>query len=294
MEAVAVRGAGVVGLFGAGMDSLSGIISGCFPKVPQTPPAATDSLLQFTSRQSLRRTDHFCRLALTALFHCLDDAHLSPGACEKSALILATGYGPVESTCSFKDSLIDNGSLGASPTTFTKSVQNQAAAHIGMLLGLHGPVTTICQHHLPFHMALMTAGCLLQQDRVNRVLVGGVDEFSSFLDYCRRRYLTDSSSETVSNLSDAGVVPGEGAAFFVVEKMNGQRGEIVLEVEVREGLGTGNDVQADWSPLFGDFPTVSALDLAASYAQVKAAGGQVKVERSMNGQTARMALELRN
>lgn len=323
MLSVALRGAGAVGVFGAGLADLQLWLDTELERGPKKPamqrhtqqPVSTEALYQFVAKSSLRRTDHFCQLALTALFYALDDAGLTPKECENSALLLATGYGPVASTCGFKNSFLDNGPLGASPTMFTKSVQNQAAAHIAMHLGLHGPVATVCQHTFPFHMALQT-GCLwLKEDRADRIIIGGVDEYDPFLNYCRKRFLASPQDVPLAKLGDPKVVPGEGAGFFIFERDGSLQAHARLHIPpagvrpsarekgVRLVGGSGADAALAGSlavkgssalclrNLYGDFPAAGALDLASLVVLMDRYGEGMCEELSKDGQSTWLHLQ---
>ncbi len=297
MAQFSIFGTGTLGIFGAGKTTLKKNLEiSLTSKAPTQQenknsliPVSTKLLETFIPTQKLRRTDHLSRLAMTALYLALEDADLLSDQFEDCGLLLASGYGPATSTCSFKDSYMDHGPLGASPLMFTKSVQNQAGAHIAMNLGLKGPVATICQLHFPFQVALLT-GCLwLQEKRVKRVLVGGVDEYSPFLDHCRQRYLQENREPKGSPLATPEALPGEGATFFVLEeRMDDSKATLELPVlgkvrsedlspagqdlVVMTGFHDGRPSSPDKSnshpyidprSVYGNFPTAAALDLAS-------------------------------
>jgi len=314
-----ISGVGVVGPYGTGGTVFKNKLDGRTCSEKNSGYAKTDRLYDFLSSNKLRRTDHFSQLALTALYLALENADLDVDDCGEDGLLVATGYGPVASTCSFKDTYFDNGSLGASPIMFTKSVHNQAASHISLQLGLKGPVATICQHNMPFQYALLTACLWLKEKKVTRVLVGGVDEYPPFLEYCRNRYLEE-KKETICSLAESNAAPGEGAAFFVVERAENNSGKVLFEMPffgnvvsdqeesfvlhtkcyVATGASIHLDawlktasaacIRHDFREFYGHFPSAAALDLAA-LSSLKGNSDTVShLEFGLNGQICHLQL----
>lgn len=282
----AVSGMGVIGTFGTDLNSLQNLDNTKLLKEPLV--ADTTILKDLDPNINLRRTDQFSRLALTASILALKDAQTDISDISDYGLIVATGYGAVTSTCGFKDSFINNSSLGASPTFFTKSVHNQAASQLSMQLGIRGPIATICQHYFPFQMALQLAGTWLQEKRVSHIIIGGVDEYPSFLQYCRKRYLSQDSTSTANYLTSPAIAHSEGSAFFILEKENSTNNTTTISLPsfanqtekvkvnkdnewtfirkldsvqtLRENIL--QDKQKIDPKCYGSFPTVAALDLA--------------------------------
>ncbi len=317
--AYVISGVGVIGPYGTGGTVFKNKLNGCTWLGKNSGYAKTDRLYDFLSPNKLRRTDHFSQLALTAFYLALENAGLNVDDCGEDGLLVATGYGPVASTCGFKDTWFDNGSLGASPIMFTKSVHNQAASHISLQLGLKGPVATICQHNMPFQYALLTACLWLKEKKVRRVLVGGVDEYPPFLEYCRNRYLEE-KKDSICLLADSNAAPGEGAAFFVVERAENNSGKILFEMPffgnvgstqdelpvldakccLATGSGSTLDVwfkrapvacnHHDFREFYGHFPSAAALDLAALTSLRDNYDRVSHLECSRNGQICHLQL----
>ena len=61
-----------------------------------------------------------------------------------SAVAVGSAWGCVDSTLRVVDGMAAFGDSGASPTAFTTSVHHHSAGSLGELLGLHGPVATLC------------------------------------------------------------------------------------------------------------------------------------------------------
>lgn len=288
IDKCAVSGMGVIGTFGTDLNSLLYLNTHEYNTSEEPFPTDTTILKDLSPNINLRRTDQFSRLALTASILALEDARTDISDICDYGLIVATGYGAVTSTCSFKDSFINNSSLGASPTFFTKSVHNQAASQLSMQLGIRGPIATICQHYFPFQMALQLAGIWLHEGRASRIIIGGVDEYPPFLHYCRKRYLSQNHANTANHLTSPTTSHSEGSAFFILEKddISNSKTTIRLPTFVHQteqiktnsedewmflrNLGSIQTLQKDTKrdkklimpELYGSFPTVAALDLA--------------------------------
>lgn len=170
--------------------------------------AGVSDLEQYVAKSKLRRVDHYSRMALLAAGRTLADSKFLPESRERTGVIVATGYGALESTFSFLDSYIDRGDKLALPTHFSNSVHNAAAAHISICYGISGPTLTVSQFDLSFISALITTAAWLKTDKVDAVLVGVVDEWCEVLGYCMQRFSEHSDPSPHSF--------GEGAVFFLV------------------------------------------------------------------------------
>jgi len=301
-----LRGCGPLGAFGAGMEALAAAIVGNSAAAEEGGDALRrEYLVQFDevlagylSPQKLRRIDRFGRMALTALFLCLDDAGVVAAECTDYGLIIGSGFGPAGSSCQFKDTLLDHGFMGASPTAFTKSVHNQAAANIAMQLGLHGSVATLCQQWFPVQSALQLGCMWLSERRVKRVLVGVLDEWLDFFSFCQGLAVASPGGATDATMPGTAYFAGnrrtaEGAAFFLLEdELEGdcpvklslpEFAESALQTDYARDYDkiigadslphAGRRSQLDGSAneqkynvfrnIYGSFPTAAGLDLCA-------------------------------
>jgi len=301
-----ITGLGVVGSFGDSPELLKHAISENLP--PQasdvehrygTAPAMladTSGLKAHINPRLMRRMDKFSRLALYASTLAIKDANLPDGAEDKkTALIVATGFGAIQTTFDFLDSFIEAGDTFASPTKFTNSLHNAATSSISLLSKLKGPCSTITAFEHSFPSALLTAYSWLHEERVDRVLLGTVDEVCPVITYCFEKYFTKTTGPATPNdFSKHSAIPGEGSAFLVLEAENssGQAIARIDQVETNAApssitLSTpsvylGNDGNQITNPLYaettarssailhsigdriGSFPTAQALDLVAA------------------------------
>ena len=188
--------------------------------------ADTSKLKDFFPARGLRQLDHFTRMALLCAAQALQDA--GTGAAKDEAptgVVLSSGYGPAAQTFDFLDSILAHGERMASPLSFSHSVQNIPAASIAAKLDLVGPCATFCQLDAPVAAGLAAARQWLDEERVEQVLFGAVDEHTPFLariaEQLRKR-------KNPGRDPRASVPLGEGAAFFCLAKGSGgkRRGEI--------------------------------------------------------------------
>lgn len=240
---ISIQGMGTVGAFGCGIDAyesaLESFSQGVCPKpasVEGMPVFLADDepLKEFMPPRQLRRIDHFSRLALLGAFLALKDAgrldaeRIEAGRIEanreRMGVVVATGYGATATTFKFLDSLIDDGDVCASPTAFSSSVHNAAAAYLSMVLKAQGPSLTVSQFGVSVHSALLTAMVWLEEGRTESVLFGAVDQYCDVLGYCWRRFFGRPNPGGAKPLEfdRQTAIPGEGAAFFLLTKGEGR------------------------------------------------------------------------
>jgi 3-oxoacyl-[acyl-carrier-protein] synthase II len=230
---IAITGIGVVGGFGCGLEAFAQALhagkspiekaSFMTPDGPAELPAFladTAPLERFVPKRELRRIDHFSRMAILGSFLALEDAKMLEADRSRLGVVIATGYGATRTTFSFLDSVYSGGDALASPTHFSSSVHNAAAAHSSILLNATGPSLTVSQFEMSVPSALLTACLWLKEDRVDAVLFGGVDECGELLHYCRQRFFPTAADETMRPLDfkRQSAIAGEGAAFMLLTR----------------------------------------------------------------------------
>jgi 3-oxoacyl-[acyl-carrier-protein] synthase II len=273
----AIRGAGVVGPFGCGLAGLAEAIG----RLPATDAGAgagltadTGMLDRMIPPRTLRRVEHYGRMAILAAHLAIEDAGLSGAVPGETGLVVATGMGPTANTLDRQPVDIPLADLALSPILFSNSVQNAAAAHISMLLGMRGPSLSINQYELAVPLAFQAALDWLAEGRAGTVLVGCVDGFSRAL-----------HAEAL-RCGGADAVPvGEGSAFFVLTADEAGSGAHPIVEAVRTGgpghsaerpvadaLVLRNGVRPTDAPgderclsgVYGSFPTSMGMDVAAA------------------------------
>lgn len=280
---VAIRGIGVAGGFGIGVEALQAALAGAAAPAeadgggPGCRRADTAALEGFVDRKALRRMDTISRLAILGASLALRDAGVER-VDERMGVVLATGYGPSGTTLAFLDSFIGSGDPCSSPTLFSSSVHNAPAANLSTLLGVTGPNLSVSQFEVSASSALLTAALWLEEGRTDRVLVGGVDEYCDVLGYCwARTFGEHGAARSHPNPLDTRrqtARPGEGSAFLLLERPSAERRAACVIESVRMG-------RADRTPL--PLPAERLLVLGAdgnrrcggAYASVVPAGSRV-------------------
>lgn len=217
-----LTGLGVVFAGGAGVPALRGALAAGAPPAAapfgkEGVPALAVPAAALAGNPLLapaRRADRFCKMAMAAALEAWQGCQAEPA---RVGIILATACGPHATVFRFVSEMLDFGDAKASPTVFSQSVHAAAASMIAAAAGAHGPVLNLADLALPFEEALALAGCWLDEGRCDAVLVGAADELSDVLAHVVRR------------LWRAAYVPGEGAAFFRLEREGGARVRVACE-----------------------------------------------------------------
>jgi hypothetical protein len=190
-----------------------------------------DPLLDYVPRPALRRLGHYERLGLLSALRCLEkaaaDGQGPVGAPQGMGLVIATCYGPVDSTFAFLDSALDSGQGLASPTAFTTSVYNILSTAITIHAQVSGPALSISQRAGSLSAAVLQAGLWLKSGRADYVLLGAVDQYSACLDFL------------INELNDPGIMPTqEVALFMLLADAARESGRYTI---CEAGYGLGND-----------------------------------------------------
>ncbi|WP_224984073.1 beta-ketoacyl synthase N-terminal-like domain-containing protein [Geomonas agri] len=315
MTRLLVKGIGVVGAFGTGVETFEnaltegrvsvGSIEVATGEGVQAIPAYradTAGLEEFVPKRSLRRVDHYSKLALLGSFLALKDAGMLGSDLSRVGLVIASGYGATATTYAFLDSLISGGDTCASPTHFANSVHNAAAANIAITLGITGPSLTVSQFDMSGPSALLSARQWLSEGRVDAVLFGAIDEASELVAYLQHRRRGPLHPAAMAPL-DAGAessIIGEGAAFMLLTRDDGAPaycgidsvdtgnlfgGSLPLPDDTLLLLGADGRSElsqryldtvpagaqaACYTPIYGCMPAAAGFDLAAAALALKA------------------------
>jgi 3-oxoacyl-[acyl-carrier-protein] synthase II len=256
--------------------------------------ADTSALADFVPRKALRRIDHFTRLALLGSYLSLEDAGLDENRRGRMGIVVATAYGSTCDTFDFLNTTLDEDDPCSSPIRFANSVHSAAAAHIAAFLGEHGPTLTINQYDMSVSLAFQTACQWLEEDRVDSVLVGGVDEFSRAMGFYTQHLQAGRKSGSPPDDAVTLSPVGEGSAFFILEKdseelfsyahissagvraMNGSSDALppgALVIVNPDGCRTvplqGVTECASFAHLYGSLPVGMAFDIAMAAIMLK-------------------------
>jgi 3-oxoacyl-[acyl-carrier-protein] synthase II len=168
--------------------------------------------------KSIRRMSRIIKMGVAAAMACLKEA----GTDSPDAIVTGTAYGCLQDTESFLTKMVENKEELLTPTAFIQSTHNTAGAQIALMLGCQQYNNCFVHRGLSFETAVLDAILLLEEDEMNNVLVGGLDEITD-TSYLILNRLGLYKRAAVSNLSlfsspSKGTIAGEGAAFFLLSK----------------------------------------------------------------------------
>lgn len=250
--------------------------------------------------RKVRRADRLSKIAVFAAADALINAQLPTDLDRRRiGVIVSSALGSHGTTFQFLDEILTYGDAGVSPTVFSHSVQNAAAAYIASTLDLQGPVLTITQVHFAFHHALTLAQGWLASGRCDHVLIGGMDELGSVMQFIWRSLLPPAADGKIRPFAfgpNPGSVPGEGSAFIVLSSAQGTSSyarikavrtarwtapELAPDLHILEADGTLPDESnyalaatsgtqlAAYSPLFGSMTGGTPFQLAVAALMLK-------------------------
>lgn len=330
---MAIQGVGLSAGFGCGVDALHAALQtgtvepglGSVERhgVVDTFPAyqaSIDGLEEFFPKRALRRIDHYSKMTLLGASLAVKDADLLEADRSRMGVVIATGYGALKTTFDFLDSYLDFGYSCSSPTHFSNSVHNAAAAHVSMQFKATAPSLTVTQFEMSVPSALLSAQQWLAEGRVDQVLFGAVDEYCEVMRYCRKQFFGDGEQGPVQPFAfdQQSAVVGEGASFFVLTRADekaayGYIDHVTLGNHLARPAELPQDdlyiigadghkecsqwyrqaleerVTAAYAPLYGSFPSAAGFDLAVAalslrervlYASPDTTGGSAAVSKS--------------
>jgi 3-oxoacyl-[acyl-carrier-protein] synthase II len=237
-SAIAVTGIGVISAVGNDRDtffqSCRRATSGIAPFAPSPQGGRRSDIAcrvadfnprNYLSQRQFRRMSRVSRMAVAASIDALADSGLDPEnlSTDRVGVVAGTSDGPSSQVETFFLSLLENGPRGTQPFYFPETVPNAPASHVAMVHGFTGPNTTFCQNMISAENAIRYAADLLLANQADAVLCGGADEISAMQYDCYRavgalnRPARDSHDRPIP-VPGSGLVLGEGAGFFVMER----------------------------------------------------------------------------
>ncbi len=160
-----------------------------------------DALRDREVLKKLRRADRFSKMAALSGWDAMADAGLSVEAgYAELGIIATTALGPHHTTFAFLDEILDFGDAGVSPTRFSHSVHNAAAAYVAIMLGSRGPTSTIADFVNPFYTGCLLASVWLREERCQQVLVSYTEESSDPMEYIARKLQDEDTSVSLQPL----------------------------------------------------------------------------------------------
>ncbi|MBI5539657.1 MAG: hypothetical protein HY951_06330, partial [Bacteroidia bacterium] len=129
-------------------------------------------------------------------------------------------YGGMEVCFNFLYQIVQFEEGRLTPTNFVQSTPNAIAAQIGLTTGNKSYNITHVHRGLAFENALIDASMLLKENSDFNLLVGGVDEISSYnynIENLGGWYKSEETDNTELYINDTkGTIAGEGVTMFLV------------------------------------------------------------------------------
>jgi 3-oxoacyl-[acyl-carrier-protein] synthase II len=254
---IAVTGIGIVSPYGVGIDAFKegsimrqglntvehfdlnkyGLnLAGCVPGI---------NAKKYIPPMKARRMSRFSQMAAISSKEAwnMSGLKVSEENSDKFGVIVGTGLGSVESTDSFFEGLVKRGPLETNPILFPETVQNIAAAHISIELGINGPNTTFSQGDIAGESAIYYASGLLRKRIADAVLVCGADELTEplMIGMSSMKLFSNTGTLAPFDRKRDGSVPGEGAASLVMERADDAKRRGADIIGHIKGFGFGSD-----------------------------------------------------
>ncbi|MCB9879726.1 MAG: hypothetical protein H6835_19195 [Planctomycetes bacterium] len=249
-DAIVVTGLGCLGAYGIGGDALAAaLLRGEALGAPvdrragyhrrnssttvATVAASAPDFVPWLSEDAGRRMSDLSQFAVVAARMALQHAGLAAdgqltGDRERTAVTIATAFGPGGFTEQLALQVLQKGGRFASPFLFTDCVANAAAGQIAIAVGARGPNNTICQREAGPLLALHQAVEDLRRGRADVCLCGAVDEMKPLSHAILDRFRAvarphaepgdDGELPRPFDLRRRGYRAGEGAAVLVLER----------------------------------------------------------------------------
>lgn len=134
-------------------------------------------------------------------------------------LVLGTMFGSLHTISAFDRRGVDAGPRFVKPLDFANSVINAAAGQAAIWLDLRGPNSTVTGGSVAGLQALAQGCELIRAGRSDALLAGGADElaFESFFAFQQAGLVGSGDLPRPFDARRDGFVPGEGAAFLMLE-----------------------------------------------------------------------------
>lgn len=173
---------------------------------------------EYISPAMSRRMSKTVKMSSVASTKALQDAKIS----QPDSIIVGTGMGCSQDSEKFLKNIIENNEEFLTPTFFIQSTHNTVAGQIALALQCHGYNFTYVNPSSALEFSLLDAKLQLLDGDANSVLVGSTDEEAGRTMELYQLNETIKKEENIpfeiTNSTTKGVIWGEGASFFVLEK----------------------------------------------------------------------------
>ncbi len=182
--------------------------------------------LPYLGKKGLRDLDRSARLLCTAARFALEDGGLQPDGEAAAALGVSVGatFGSLHSISQFDRSGLIEGPRSVNPSHFPNTVLNSPASQVSIRFRIKGFNTTVSTGWCAGLDAFCYAADLVRMGRSEAALAGGVEELceETCLALHGLDWLSGTGGDSVRccpfDARRNGLVPGEGAAFLMLEE----------------------------------------------------------------------------
>ena len=221
---VAITGYGVVAPCGIGKDAYwKGLLGPGLTGTKSTAIADWDPLPYFDNPKDARRSDRCEQFALAAAGEAIAQSGDLPYDRSRIGTIFGTGIGGLRTLEENVIIRVEKGERRVSPFLVPMMMSNASGAAISMRYGFQGPAETICTACAAATHAIGNAARLVAWGRCDAVVTGGAESAATITALAGFSNMTALSSTLVSKPFDTtrdGFIMGEGAAVFVLERMD--------------------------------------------------------------------------
>ncbi|GGK75909.1 beta-ketoacyl synthase N-terminal-like domain-containing protein [Mangrovihabitans endophyticus] len=219
-----------------------------------------DPKVALTGR-GMRHKDRASRLALVAAADALTDAGLLTdgtyaGCGDRTAVVVSTNFGNLDSVCSFADTIAGEGVVGLSPLGLPHTSSNSVAGWVAIEHHLRGPNLTVCNGASSGLDALFWAQLMIEAGRADATVVVGVEP----------------GTGAVARLLD-GARSLDGAAAVVVESVPHRRARGAAPRAVIADFRRGTPTSATARPVGLRMDPDGGVDLAGRFGECSGALG---------------------
>ncbi len=141
---------------------------------------------------------------------------------EKTGMVFVSGWGMVDATVGYLESMLAEGGKYASPRHFSRSVYSSGPSVMAIALGIRGPCETLVFDDEPVMRALARAEAMLEMERAERVVVCWADQAGEIVSDLARRAAEKLGKREYRRYVEEGV--GQGATAMVVARERGKWG----------------------------------------------------------------------
>lgn len=182
------------------------------------------------------------------------------------AIITGTGMGCIEDSDKFLKAIIDNNEEFLTPTSFIQSTHNTVGSQIALGMQCKAYNFTYVNAAVSFESALLDAKLQIDADEAQSILIGGVDEMTSYTVslFKLAGFIKQDSEGTfpILNSKTSGTVFGEGATFFVLEnKKTASTYAEVVDIEIVNEIAVGSISEKAENFLKANGLSISDIDL---------------------------------